>query len=382
MFSKELYKETINPDSVQTAHHYWGYPADPDQWSASKDSTVSKSHSWKRGYAISNFHARKAAGELLPHTPFEKVEYESKYTSGPIEGEWSRIPNDIVDSSTSDLIFERVGDSFMREEVKEACNNYAPFVQASAAKINSYGFDALTALAELADLRRTWDLLSTKALRAKHTLGDKFEVAWLGGRYGLRPLYYDFLDFNEAISKRLGKLSRYSERTGASTTWENIDLLGDVGLAWGRPATVHSRIKTDVDLSLRGSVTADIKLDTFKFDPLQTGWEIVPYSFVIDWFVGVGQALNAINFVINAEAYQASGGWKVTILRESETLGFPVSSNPDYSVKEYAGTKLTEKVTWETRYPTSVSITPFGQFNMDIWKGVDLFLLARQLIKR
>jgi hypothetical protein len=320
---------------------------------------------------------------LLPHTNFEKVEYETTYTTGEIRGHWTRYPCDTEDSSNGVPLFGLQGESALREEVRSACSeNYEPFVQAAAAKIDSYGFDALTAIAELTDLRRTWELLSTKALRARRTLGDKFETAWLGGRYGLRPLYADFINFNEAVEKKLGKLSRYSERVGASSNWENLDFEGNVSIGWGRPASVYSRIRTKVDLSLRGSVTADIKLETFDFNPLQTGWEIVPYSFVVDWFLGVGQAISAASFLTTAKAYQASGGWKVTILRESETLGFPVTNvGAQYVVDDFTTCKRVENVIWEKRIPTSVSILPFTRFNLDVWKGVDLFYLIRQLTK-
>lgn len=375
----DLYRSSEVAFGTTANTHYWGPSSDPHQYFVDDDLTTGLSAtSWKRGTCIPNFHKRKAAGELLPHTRFEKVEQETrKVPGGTFKGEYNF---DILTETTQVHAYTPMSFDTLMNAVEESGKDYPQYIQAAAARIDGYGFDALTAIAEIKDFRRTWELISGKLFKAKKSLGDKFFDAWLGGRYGLRPIYYDIIDLNDALKKKLDKLSRYSERVGASQQWTDEADHGYYSIGYGVPAHWTIRSVTRFDISLRGSVTADVKINTFDFNPLQTAWEVIPYSFVVDWFSSVGQALSAASLVTSAKGIAASGGYKATV-EVDYSWDDPVSTDSQYTITSWNKPTASAKLVVEQRFPSSVSITPFTTVNLDAWKAIDIIGLLRQIVR-
>lgn len=142
-------------------------------------------------------------------------------------------------------------------------------------------------------------------LKRKFGSGAKFtaELAqlWLEYRYGIRPLIYEIKGIAEGIAQE-GKLRRYSH------TYTTSDTQGDDDLYTRGSATDEipiTRIASN-SVSVRAGVTIDLEGRSTKSysdtlggdDILSTAWELVPFSFVVDWF------LNTSNFIASWEPTQ------------------------------------------------------------------------------
>jgi hypothetical protein len=356
---------------------------------------------WTEGWNIPNFHARKLRGELLPHTPFRQFS-QSGATSGF---------KDQVNTSGTRIYAEEIPGYILKtgwvvteDEVKA----YAPvpdntWATEAAAKIYNEGYDAFTALAELKESAKMFTsigktmLASPRALsNLKHytsvlkLLNKKSRTRavvkmirdveniisniWIGSRYGLRPILSDLRSLDSAIKLFKEKRNRFSARTGMTSTQEYSSFT-PVVTSW---YTEETTICDTVTIAQRGSVTADIDLPEFQVNPLQTGWEIIPYSFVVDWFLDVGKVLAAASFSYRAQNYASSTGYRVTVDRTfHSTNGTP---GPIYVSGGYEQTGVCSAM-YEVRVPCTIKLFPQLVVRLNEYKIVDLYLLLMQRLK-
>lgn len=329
-------------------------------------------HSWStQGYNIPHFHARQRKGELLPQTPFYQVKVDGSTTS-------SYDMNYYVTSTVYDHYYVSVGSylPFNRWIVSiddvEALTPVADkrFVQAAAAAIyTNNGFDALTFIAELASVKDMFLSLG-KQLITKRFPRTKRELAnnWLQGRYGWRPLYGDVVNLHQAIQNFNDRRTRYSERKGYKDSYTS-------GTSWVTGSGTNNELWfTETNLisyGITGCVTADIAVPSFQFNPVRTAWELVPYSFVLDWFVSVGEAISVASFLTLQNAYSASTGTMAEIERtyEAKHPSTFTCSHPPWGHFCQTGTS---KVRIERRIPCNVPLTPHTNLNLNPYKVIDL----------
>jgi hypothetical protein len=125
---------------------------------------------------------------------------------------------------------------------------------------------------------------------------------------------------------------------------------------------------------LSGAVTADIEVPQFQFNPLQTGWELIPFSFVVDWFLSIGKTLSAMSFLYYQTNYSASYGLQVKVNRtfslEDEITNPAVSGD-----RWQTGWSITEM---KRRIPCELPYLPHIRFRLDGFKVLDLLALIAQ----
>lgn len=128
--------------------------------------------------------------------------------------------------------------------------------------------------------------LMSKDFPGRKRAGDM----WLEWQYGWRPLYDDVKGMYDDLQNgiKFPPLIHASSRVTSmrEKTWTPT----------GYKSSSHSRT-TDVfrthiwaELSSRGLAVAQ----NMSLSPLSIGWELVPWSFAVDWFVPVGQTLQAL----------------------------------------------------------------------------------------
>jgi hypothetical protein len=145
-------------------------------------------------------------------------------------------------------------------------------------------------------LRQTW-----RALRRNPSL--LLSRAWLTSKYGIIPVYLDFWNLANLTGKFFDEGVTH---VGSCRLSEEIHLNQGVSLLGG--SGIRSRIRGRRVQQCRISVTAGVT-STAAFDrsrltslnPLSIAWELVPLSFVADWFYDLG------GYLQNMEAALGSG---------------------------------------------------------------------------
>lgn len=135
----------------------------------------------------------------------------------------------------------------------------------------------------------------------KHMTGqqrvDKANEWWLEGRYGWRPFIYDVMNIIDAHTT--DARSRLTKK-GQIPVWESSETFSVSTYSWSGLQT-----KLWQDILCQGYVrvgqTGDFRAslsDSLRkfgiFDVVGTVWDLVPYSFVVDWFCNVGAAAKAL----------------------------------------------------------------------------------------
>lgn len=333
-----------------------------------------------KGWDIDHFHARRTRGELLPFTAFDHVTMSGSVT-GTSDSYYSNDGTHYHDYSEVDQW--RASNRWMMAEDIIRANMpeqyvMSRFVQGAAAKIYGNGHDTLTFLVELADVKELFVKTAKKLLTLRFPPNWRrlrITSEWLSTRYGWRTLIYDLQDLYKLTQSFQERKSRYSERSGDNftsivpetiDTWEN-------GNHW-----IHN-ISNTIVVKVRGSVVADVTIPKLQFNPLQTGWELIPFSFVLDWFVSVGKVISALSFLSLKPEYVAAMGCSITVSRTA------TGSIVEYGDPKWSGTCFyngSSKGELEYRLPCTVPLVPYFNVNLNPWKVFDLIALVIQQSRR
>jgi len=164
---------------------------------------------------------------------------------------------------------------------------------------------------DLAEARKTCDMFAGAALRAggflkafrdknwqyfSHLGGSDIKSAqktlanlWLEYVYGWKPLASDLYEAqilaHEALLKPVPIMARAS---GKGTRSQSLVVNG---------ADVNIEYKVDARTYLEANVTNSYLHSLSSaglINPLSIAWEVVPFSFVVDWFIPIGASLQAI----------------------------------------------------------------------------------------
>jgi hypothetical protein len=350
----------------------------------------SKGYLWTKGENVPNYHVRVRNGELIPHTNFEQFAASGVSYAGARAWTYTNGTGSAAYEPAWWMPITLITDQEMKSYLT---NDHAVYVQKAAASIIDRGHDTLTFLAEFASTKRMFMQLgenlkrflelakrsfktSSKSYKGKSVerrLLDHISGEWLTARYGWRTLYYDIVQLHQVLTNLQDfNRTRFSERSGTTSEFSEVVSVSTAGTS----PKVRDTVTDTVKVSVRGSVTADVEVDAFRFDALSTAYEVIPFSFVFDWFINVGRSIAALKLRNRASAYVASYGYLVEVSRTWERE--LVSHGSDKTNVQVSGRYVTEGV-YTLRVPTSVSITPQFSVNLSDLKVLDLVTL---LVKR
>lgn len=173
-------------------------------------------------------------------------------------------------------------------------------VLAAAANAASSKFDLYTFIGEfrstvdtMAQIGRTFNLstaqMARKAAEFRRNPWKKFRELWLLGRYGIRPIVYDFANAAEALRALQQDLTIVE---GRGNQQENHAEDFDSGFQivdgyWER------RVRENLSQRFRHRGWSAVQFGepsnvAIGKQPLVTAWELTPWSFVVDWFIDIG----------------------------------------------------------------------------------------------
>lgn len=120
-------------------------------------------------------------------------------------------------------------------------------------------------------------------------------AAWLEAVYGWLPLMSDVYSAAEALAANLNRPRQQKYRA-------TLKYKGSVNSAsptnWGASGVNKTSFRGLAILKEDPSLVANLQLD----DPASIAWELLPYSFVADWFLPIGGYLSARNFLAKTNA--------------------------------------------------------------------------------
>lgn len=277
-------------------------------------------------------------------------------------------------------------------------------VQAAASKAYTKGWDGLTFFAEI---RKTWNMVfglaqnlrnlmnrierllmqrrsdmtfaGLLALKAKQARDLRLEDIWLEARYGWRILIYDIKDASEALS-RLGK-----ERTRVRTKEDELDSYSTTSTVvsqWGDQGTVTNTVTTSYNVSTIGRIVADFSPPSVRMNPVLTAWELVKFSWVVDWFFHVAQWLEALSFLTMQTRMTSAWSCMVSITTQVSLPTFMPNGPRSISMTSSSGSGISTGV-YLTRVPCGVPLLPQWHVELNLGRYVDaLALLFQQTRKR
>lgn len=361
------------------------------------------------GRNIPDFHKRRNSGELLPYTVYDNISHRMIVT-GPSTYSWGgtilpsgnsrTFTRTWVDGSMIPLFHYR-GTYRVITDPTNFCNSLAYskgldptiYTQEAAARIYSRGWDGLTFVAELRqvvsmftrmipNLLGHWHAWVAFCRRSKDNidpLTSSLVNDWLQGRYGWRVLMYDIRDIQELVENmEKEQKTRVKERVGATHTFKEIFLESyeDASIQ------ILQQYVTETEVSLRGSIIADVIPPKIQTNFFVTGWELISFSFVLDWFISFGKWLSAMSFLALEDEYTASASRYFT--GKQQVLTSAVFKTPAtglvYSYENFSDTVVNNLFVVKDRRPVIVPYLPRTRLNLDFFKVTDLVALLIQAL--
>lgn len=127
--------------------------------------------------------------------------------------------------------------------------------------------------------------------RTKDFLGD----LWLEYSYGWKPLLSDVYSHAEALAEYMVQHQNVVRREYArAQSAQEKSSKGDVSADWAyfRYTKISKRGQVGVRYSNENVNPANV---FGLLNPLQVAWELVPFSFVVDWFLPIGNAIESLS---------------------------------------------------------------------------------------
>jgi hypothetical protein len=203
--------------------------------------------------------------------------------------------------------------------------------------------------AELIRRARRWGWITPE--KAFRSVAKTVSNLWLEWRYGWQQLGYDILNTYEAVTKPV-RPDIIQGRAGSSTTdtteWSQSTLLT-------RATEELSRTVVN-DVSFRANAVGrlDVKTLNFVANPLITAWEVIPFSFVADWFVNVGDVLAAWQVMMTVAELELSKSFKQTVSVESRAGYGPGKDTVTTRIADPGNSVGYETLTKRTRIPAEI----------------------------
>jgi hypothetical protein len=232
-----------------------------------------------------------------------------------------------------------------------------------------------------------------KFVQSGRSVINELSELWLEFRYAVRPLIFDMQQAVEAWNAVLQKSDRFTARgfnraDGVTTSSTETVILNEA-----MSAIISRTQQTSADYRAGVLYTIDDNVNELMSvwgidQPIETVWELIPFSFMIDWFFSVGHVISSwtINPGLNPLASFITEEHTTTIKSEItgcfQTKDITSSGNLVTNVGAVsAGCNLTKVITKRRLPSPQRSIMPTFNLNLDTAKLIDLAAIGRDLFR-
>lgn len=206
---------------------------------------------------------------------------------------------------------------------------------------------------------------------------NRFAQLWLEARYGWRPIMYDVHSAIGAYNSTLEDGTLISERASQTDSDSVADYYETV---YDENTTAQFTRTMEYRRTYRAVAYLEVSIAGAKIygaNPLVTAWELTPWSFVADWFINVGDSINALSAL-------ASGRVKGVCVSVRESSTREIGRNIDWhdsTTRKVVGNHLqgclnTLEVERYERFPYVGAPIPQVDINLNLPKLVDLAALV------
>lgn len=210
---------------------------------------------------------------------------------------------------------------------------------------------------------------------------------WLLARYGIRPLIYDVNACVKAL-KTGSKLQPHIRYNSVGTV-QSDSASGPILTANAIEGKFQYRATRSKELAVRAGCVCTPTFDTetrIRLDRLsnlpETAWELIPYSFVVDWVFNVGQVIAALT--PNVECPITTSWSIVEESNKAEYILLGCSHTKNATVARGALSGFTysydEKVRTRYAYP-ELSAVPSLRIRFDSYKAIDAVALCKRVVR-
>lgn len=150
----------------------------------------------------------------------------------------------------------------------------------------------INSIAFIRDITKLGDVLSTFAGAASKLTAKGLSAAYLAYHYGLRLFISDSKDVVSSLRDQSNK--------GWTKTWSVVRARSASSFSCIHPSINGGTVKVESCYKIRYSQVTDIYTSLLKFlDDWDLAfnagnvWDLIPFSFVVDWFINIGEMLEA-----------------------------------------------------------------------------------------
>lgn len=217
---------------------------------------------------------------------------------------------------------------------------------------------------------------------------------WLTARYGIRPLVYDLCNALEALRK-YGAKNRIRFHASGTNEWVTTSAASQQ-MTYRTFWLYQLQTTRTVKVQVRAGVLTEPMFESAGVldliglgEVIKAAWDLVPYSFVIDWFSNIGNVL--VSYAPSGLAMPLTS-WAV--VTRMDTTERKVLSNSWQQLPVYAGSY--SRTSWSGGYgsPAATNIvktqyrliephrvaTPNLRVRLSVLNAVDLLALATRFM--
>jgi hypothetical protein len=223
-----------------------------------------------------------------------------------------------------------------------------------------------------------------KIKRKKDRISDT-NSQWMQYRYAISPMAYDIQDATAALAflEHKFRTARGSARDDDSIS--STRTVGNAGIGLNAVQVQSWSIKAMSSVYSIFTAEQERKLQTQLWLP-QTAWELVKLSFVIDWFIGIGDVISALRPVFYQQR-AATDSLKVvyqsTVHFDTENPVFlPQNVRTDNLILTGPNASLRYKDAYERSLSSLNLVLPPVQASLNWKRCLDSFALSWPTLKR